>query len=293
MRIFSLFKPRVPTSSVNVGRRLLEVLQEIGQIKNNLPLNQRGWCNELGLFVQLREAMGMARLQAGGKYRSQLDAWRDSLGEPWRIKKYNPGNWERLVDPTLQLTRWLGDRQGLPGGVEGDFHSSIRMFQTTDVLHLPQDYLSIGVKTELGQMVNAIRVHNVVDFLPKIRDYVARHGGDATAWDCLRSVCHLAGEHRQALDASLRAAELAPYDGVIRYAAATIYFTALANELRRRRGLDHSTGADIKGCTLEALGVTYEEARTATWYHLRAAIDSSITGDHRKAAEMMAKFLQQ
>ena len=45
---------------------LLGKLQHTGNIKNTLPLSQRSWGNRLGLFVQLWEAGGMKRLQAGG-----------------------------------------------------------------------------------------------------------------------------------------------------------------------------------------------------------------------------------
>jgi len=37
---------------------LIQKLERIGQCKNGLPFRQRGWCNELGLFVQLVEATG-------------------------------------------------------------------------------------------------------------------------------------------------------------------------------------------------------------------------------------------
>ena len=53
---------------------LLEKLSQIGNIKNTLPFNQRGWCNSLGLFVQLREMANMTRLEAGGELHSQIDA---------------------------------------------------------------------------------------------------------------------------------------------------------------------------------------------------------------------------
>jgi hypothetical protein len=275
------------------GEAVLEALQEIGEIKNALPFNQRGWCNELGLFVQLKDAMGMARLQAGGKFRAQIDAWRDSPEEPWSVKKYNRGTWEALVGPTLHLVRWLGQRQGMPGDVVGDVHSSISVFRATGALNLPQNFLSVGKTTELGQLIDTMREDNVAYVMPSIREYVARHTHDATACDCLRRVCDLAGEHREALDAALKAAQLAPNDGVIRYEAAAIYLAAMTNELRSSRGLAHLTAAEIKGCTLAVLGLTYEEAYSAMAHHLKAAVESSMTGDHRKVAEMTVKFLQQ
>ncbi|MFH1560171.1 MAG: hypothetical protein ABID84_01995 [Chloroflexota bacterium] len=276
MGIFSLFRTRVQPLAAEIDLRLLDELQQIGQIKNTLPIGQRSCCNELGLFVQLREARGMHRLQAGGKWKSQLDIWQDAPGKSWTVRKYQPGQWEASIGPTLQLARWLGDRLGLPEDVMEDFHSSIRRFQATGALYLPQNFHSVGATTELGQMIDAIREDNVADFLPKIQGYVARHRDDAPAWDCLRRVSYLAEDYRQAWDASLQAAQLAPNDGVIRYEAASICLAALSNQLRNSRGLDQLTPARIRACTLEALGLTYEEAYSAMWHHLKAAIETSM-----------------
>lgn len=157
---------------------------------------------------------------------------------------------------------------------------------------MPQNFKSVGAGTELGQMVDAIEEHNVADVLPRIREYVARHSEDAMAWDCLRRVCTLAGDHKQALDASLTAAQLAPNDGVIRYEAAAIYLAAVTNQIRSGKGINQVTVGEYVGCTLEVLGVSYEQAYSATWHHLEAAIESSMTGNPRQAAEMMVKFLR-
>jgi hypothetical protein len=292
MGMFTFFRPRVATLGAQVDLCLLDELHQIGEIKNALLLRERGWCHELGLFVQLREARGMVRLQAGGKWKSKLDVWRDSPGESWAVRKYHPGNWEGLVTPTLHLARWLRDRRGLPRDVVavGDFHSSVRMFRSTGTLRLPQNFHTAGETTELGVMIDAVREDDVVDLLPRIREYATRHGDDATSWDCLRRVCHIAGEHKEALEAALLAAQLAPHDGLIRYECAAIYFAALTNELRTSQGVGQ---LNPNKCTLEALDVTYEEAYSAIWQHLKAAIQSSMTGEHRKAAEMMVKFLEQ
>ena len=48
---------------------LLDKLAGIGEAKNVLPFNTRGWCNSFGLFVQLRKKGGLSRLEAGDKYR--------------------------------------------------------------------------------------------------------------------------------------------------------------------------------------------------------------------------------
>ena len=84
------------------------------------------------------------------------------------------------VWPTLNLSRWMADRQGLPGKVAGDLQSAIRVLRATSTLHLPQNHLSVEKITELDQMIDIIREHNVPDFLPKIRGHVANHCDDTT-----------------------------------------------------------------------------------------------------------------
>jgi hypothetical protein len=117
---------------------LLNKLETIGNIKNELPFTSRGWCNSLGLFVQLREKGGLSRLEAGDdKYRSQIDAWRDySLG--WKVKKYNPGDWEKLVNPTLDIANWLSTWGGLPEEYMDSFNRAVEVFRKEGHLKLPR-----------------------------------------------------------------------------------------------------------------------------------------------------------
>jgi hypothetical protein len=124
---------------------LLVKLETIGNIKNELPFNARGWCNSLGLFVQFREKGNLARLEAGdGKYRSQIDAWLDySPGtewppqSKWKVKKYNRGDWEKLVNPTLDLATWLSTHGGLPAEYTDFFNTAVQMFKKEGHLELP------------------------------------------------------------------------------------------------------------------------------------------------------------
>jgi len=118
---------------------LLEKLSQIGNIKNTLPFNQRGWCNSLGLFVQLREMANMKRLQAGEKNHSQIDAWQDYLASSaeWKVKKYNSGDWEKLVDPTLEIATWLSTYGGLPEEYAESFNRAVQMFKKEGHLKLP------------------------------------------------------------------------------------------------------------------------------------------------------------
>jgi hypothetical protein len=134
---------------------LLGRLQLIGNKKNELPLNARGWCNSLGLFVQLKEKGNMTRLQAGDKYHSQIDAWLDfspgadnTFSPPdsdsifsrsfWKVKKYSPGDWEKLVDPTLDIAYWLGIHGGLHEKHADAFNRAIEIFKKEGYLELPQ-----------------------------------------------------------------------------------------------------------------------------------------------------------
>jgi hypothetical protein len=131
-------------------KKLLDHLAWIGYIKNQLPLNQRGWCNSLGLFVQLRRKGNLTRLEAGdGKYHSQIDAWLEGCsiasgfewfvpGLEWKVKKYNPGDWEKLVDPTYNIAVWLLERGGLPEEYMGSFNRAIEAFKKEGHLKLPR-----------------------------------------------------------------------------------------------------------------------------------------------------------
>jgi len=120
---------------------LLNKLETIGNIKNTLPLNARGWCNSLDLFVQLREMANMKRLQAGEKNHSQIDAWQDyspiESSAEWKVKKYNPGDWEKLVDPTLEIATWLSTYGGLPEEYAESFNRAIQVFKKEGHLKLP------------------------------------------------------------------------------------------------------------------------------------------------------------
>lgn len=116
----------------------LDKLENIGNIKNELPLNARGWCNSLGLYVQLKVKGGLSRLQAGdSKNRSQIDAWQDYSSLGWKVKKYNPGDWEKLVDPSLDIANWLSTYRDLPEEYMDSFKKAIRMFKKEGHLKLP------------------------------------------------------------------------------------------------------------------------------------------------------------
>ncbi len=123
-------------------KELLDKLQQIGNIKNLLPVSQRDWCNSLGLFIQFRATPKLSRIQAGGKYHSQIDAWEEGqsieAGLEWKVKKYESGDWEKLVDPTLEIAVWLLEHEGLPEEYMDSFNKAIEVFKKEGRLRLPR-----------------------------------------------------------------------------------------------------------------------------------------------------------
>lgn len=113
---------------------LLPMLISIAELKNHLPLHLRAWLNDLGLYVQLRYAGGWARLEAGGMFRSCLDALcRDPsnidalLGKAsaWGIRKFDQERWLRsfahLVEPTFEIALFVsGSDMTKPSGSQFD-----------------------------------------------------------------------------------------------------------------------------------------------------------------------------
>ena len=148
--MFNLVRARGASSTPAVCTDLMDDLHEIGRIKNDLPLRQRGWCNELGLFVQLLEADGERRLKAEGKYRSKVDSTQPEPSTSWTVKSFERGKWESLAAPTLDLARWLGDRQGLPGDVGEDFRA--RLGSSTAVVY----YLCRRTSYRLGRQPSLV-----------------------------------------------------------------------------------------------------------------------------------------
>ena len=93
-------------------QQLLDDLGFIAMHKDMLPFRLRGWVNALGLYVRERKAGQWTRVQAGGKFRSYLDAWCENGGQ-WNIKRFDSDTWDRrfsqLVEPTSQIAEFLVD----------------------------------------------------------------------------------------------------------------------------------------------------------------------------------------
>jgi hypothetical protein len=119
---------------------LLNKLEQIGQCKNELPLSSRDWCSSLGLCVQYRHMGKLERLEAGSeKLRCEIDASKElSPGNfKWQVEKYRSGKWERLVEPSLAIARWLQFYGGLPEKDALIFQKAIERYKQDGVLELP------------------------------------------------------------------------------------------------------------------------------------------------------------
>ncbi len=127
------------TRKISNIEELFPALYEIGEHKNWLPIELRGWVNVLGLYVQLRNIQTFTTtiesLVAGGKYigyfsatceypidSNMSEAMIDNLSEimvapmfgdftHWKIKKFDQQVWERrfahLVEPTSEIVWYI------------------------------------------------------------------------------------------------------------------------------------------------------------------------------------------
>lgn len=74
----------------------MDTLHGIGELKQLLPWQVRGLCNEMGLYVQSRISRGVTNVKAGGKYIAKVhirfDVHSPSYPE-WTVKKCKTGDW--------------------------------------------------------------------------------------------------------------------------------------------------------------------------------------------------------
>ena len=123
-------------------KTILQDLQLIGEMKNDLPLSEQHWCDALGLRVWRRNLDRYSHgvdgvwIKVGGRFDTKIEAWTDR-NKFWDIKKYKRGNWETLIQPTMQITLWLRDHGGVPTEDREDFQKAIQLFRRTGKLHLP------------------------------------------------------------------------------------------------------------------------------------------------------------
>ena len=97
---------------------ILKLTYRIGYKKRELPFHLRGYASVLGLYVQLKDAGRLCRLEVGGKYSSYFDAWGDfssfsDYGDlpfsseyvaSWEIRKFDRPTWEHRFAHLLGST---------------------------------------------------------------------------------------------------------------------------------------------------------------------------------------------
>lgn len=119
---------------------LVERLEFIGEFKNRSPLATKGIFNILGLYVQRHGLMGVERLDAGSSpNRSSFAATRDREDRQWKIKKYEPGEWEKLVEPTLEIADWMTTLKKFEEDEWEILKQAAGQFKKTGVLGLVRD----------------------------------------------------------------------------------------------------------------------------------------------------------
>lgn len=132
--------------------KLIGALLGIGTMRDTLPFDQRGWTNELGINVLLRSLAGQLRLEAGHGGKKFIDARSSDNGGTWTLKKYQPGDWEHNVVPTLKLTMWLIERGGLSEENDNEYWSAIERYRRVGDLPLKiEDPGAIDALVQFGR----------------------------------------------------------------------------------------------------------------------------------------------
>ena len=246
-----------------VSSDLIQQLYEIANIKRFMPTRASTFFSELGLYVQIRETSGMARLQAGGRFRSRIDLWRETHTDPWQVKKYRAGDWERLVEPTHRLAHWLGMREAVTLAVRADFEYAVRTFRSTGELELPERLDSIPDDSILGRILEPYsEAHGSwdeakgLDAERELLRFLEVNPGHAPARQALMRTYRHLDRYSQSLAAINEAIRLAPYEAEFHREAAFVYITALKNAVDPDLQLG-LLGRAMTDCTLKTLECSY------------------------------------
>ena len=112
-------------------------------------MEQRGWFNELGCYVQrtgdsepgegLQLSDGNIRVQAGSQGTVFGEILSIDGGLSWLKVKWSPGEWESLIEPTSYLARWLVRQDGLSEENQDIYWGAVRQFRDTGEITLPDN----------------------------------------------------------------------------------------------------------------------------------------------------------
>ncbi len=122
-----------------VDAALSNSLFEIGALKRQLPIQEMGLCNGLGLRVQSDPlSFGFVSVQAWETenpsnilFQAKADP---SDTDSWHVHKYQSGQWELLIGPTLQLTKWINRTSPLQDTDLVSLQAAVHRFQETGKL---------------------------------------------------------------------------------------------------------------------------------------------------------------
>jgi hypothetical protein len=268
----------------------------IAYFKSLLPFGLRGWTNELGLYVRERRAGNLARLQAGGKFRSYLDAWSED-GADWDVKKFDSATWatrfDPLVDPTYQITIFLMDCvsafEGLPARERVILENAIQQLRTTG------EWVGLPKIDASSAMVD----RNAEEQSSKIEEPIARKEADAEQspdnsghWAMLARLYEHAHRYGDSEHALRRPAESQRtrwpdeewVDWFDRIQLGKLYFSAFVHSLRGR-GVP-IWGYEASEATAESLGYSSEQLAKSARENLiigrKHALDAGFAESERQ-----------
>ncbi|MDO9334497.1 MAG: hypothetical protein Q7T57_08265 [Dehalococcoidales bacterium] len=262
---------------------LLEILEEIALFKSMLPLQLRGHVNALGLYVQIREAGRWIRLQAGGSFRSYLDAWREGDGD-WQLRKFDKGNWEHrfahLVEPTYQIVDFLNDRVASFGKLDSE---GVRALDHT-LQHYKETSVWLGLPKVSQEVMNKLAKEKARGRLQEEREKRLRRIADAesairkdpmdrSAWSSLENLYYKEQRYtdmEKALKMSLKIDAARPYS-ITYMQLGNLYLAALSVSVRGK-------GVPIlynfpSNVTAETLGYRIEQLRELAKENLSKAYE--------------------
>ena len=248
---------------------LMTTLGLIAFFKSTLPFELRGWVNELDLYVQERRAGHLTRLQAGGKFRNYLDAWKDADSD-WDIRKFDSKTWarrfDRLVKPTYEIAEFLSDCAAAYGGVPE--HEASALLQAISQFQSGGEWPglpSVDVGAHLADRQDEAQQRKVEETIRSEEAWAKKDPTHPGPWSLLPVLYERTGRYKDAEHALQRASELQrarfpDNDGADwsdRIQLGKLYFSAFSNAVRGR-GVP-VWGYEASGVTPDSLGYSTEQ----------------------------------
>jgi hypothetical protein len=261
--------------------QLLNTLGIIALYKSMLPFNLRGWVSALGLHVQERKAGQWSRLQAGGQFRSYLDAWREGESD-WQVKAFDSNVWERrfahVVEPTYNIVDYLGRRAAESGGFSAE-HGAI-LIEAIEHYKSTQQWLWLpGLPADLEEFSRQmaqqepVKLNQIISHAERIRKD-SKHAED---WQFLAMLYDLIGRYKDMENGIKIAYDLVRSDFSSaewmawgwRRTMGMLYLAAYCNSMGSQNNI--VLGSIPSKVTADRLGYTIEEVRILAEENLKQA----------------------